>query len=249
MNAVQGIVKFVRRLGRYDARYFRHKAYDSPLRGMIESQIDCWRLKKHHPDLHEEFLWKREGLTGRLSPFHEEYVSEVSSDIMAASLELSVLLLFLCETLRPKRILDLGSGFSSFVFRHYARSASPTPVVWSVDDSPEWLEKTRSYLASRDVDAKDLYLWGELIRRKPDPFDLILCDLGGFDFRKDTFETVLGLLGNCGALVIDDMHSAEYGLHVRRIVAESGTIPYSMRRHTHDKFGRYSMLVFRKDTP
>ena len=249
MDLLRDVKRFLHRLRRYDARYFRHKAYDSPLRGMIESQIDCWRLKRNHPGLHEDFLRKREGLAGRLASFHEEYVSEVSSDIMAASLELSVLLLFLCETLRPKRILDLGSGFSSFVLRHYARSASPTPVVWSVDDSLEWLEKTRSYLASRDVDAKDLYLWDELIRRKPDPFDLILCDLGGFDFRKDTFETVLGLLGNRGALVVDDMHSAEYGLHVRRIVAGSGTEHYSMRRQTHDKFGRYSMLVFRKDPP
>jgi hypothetical protein len=49
-----------------------------------------------------------------------------------------------------KRLLDLGSGFSSYVLRAYAAGV-PGAVGWSVDDDPAWLEKTRAFLVSEGL--------------------------------------------------------------------------------------------------
>ena len=243
-KALDGIGKFFRRLKRYDARYFRHKFYDLPVRSGIEANADLARLEKRVPGFRADFESRKADLDGRLLPNYKEYVSGVSDEIMAASLELSRLLLFLCELRKPARILDLGSGFTSFVFRAWAQAAPGRPVVWSVDDSAEWLGKTREYLESKGLGTENLVSWDEFESLKPEPFDFILYDLGGFEFRKQSFGKVLDRLAKGGALVVDDMHAAEYGLHVRREVAERGMPAYSARRYTHDRFNRYSFLVF-----
>src|SRR5690348_5146340 len=48
---------------------------------------------------------------------HRAYVREVSSPEYTISLGLAAFLLALCRSRRPGRILDLGSGFSSYLFR------------------------------------------------------------------------------------------------------------------------------------
>ena len=58
-----------------------------------------------------------------LLPHHQRYVTTVSLPYQAVSLELAALLLSLCRSTRPAVIADLGSGFSSFVFRTYAAEA------------------------------------------------------------------------------------------------------------------------------
>lgn len=239
------LARFFKRLGRYDRRYFRHKAYDSPLRNMIEARIDSGGLRKVYPDLRNTFDIRRGEFRQRLLPFYEEYIHGVSNEIMAVSLELSTFLLFFCEYSRPRRILDLGSGFSSFVFRLHMSEANPKPEVWSVDDSAEWLEKTRGFLINRRVPADNLATWDDWIDRAGGGFDLVLYDMGGFDFRKQSFERVLGLVGENGTVILDDMHSADYGLHVRRLLRERNLAFFNLRHYTHDKYGRYSLLIHR----
>jgi len=244
MNIIGDVEKFFRRLKRYDRRYFRHKFYDSSIRAGIEARADFGKLEKIFPGLYEDYVRRKAEFDSRLLPFYKEYISGVSDEIMAASLDLSRFLLFFCEIRKPGRILDLGSGFSSFVFRSYAQAAPRKPVVWSVDDSVEWLDKTRTYLDSKGLNTENLVPWNEFESLKLEPFDFILYDLGGFDFRKSSFEKVLNRMAKEGVLVVDDMHSADYGLHVKRKIAEHGMSKYSIRRYTHDHFNRYSLLVF-----
>ena len=58
---------------------------------------------------------------------HEEFVSRVSSPDMAISLEAAAFLRALCEGLRPRRVLDLGSGFSFRSF--FERASRPTTAL------------------------------------------------------------------------------------------------------------------------
>jgi predicted O-methyltransferase YrrM len=162
---------------------------------------------------------------------------------MTVSLDLCLFLLSLCEFHRPKRILDLGSGFSSFLFRFYAAGADPVPEIWSVDDSAEWLEKTRSYLTRHELPDANLLTWDNLITRDAGRFDLVLYDLGGFDFRKNSFSRVLEYVGDHAFLVVDDMHAAEFGRHVIRLLGKTGFPYFSARTYTNDKYGRYSLLA------
>src|SRR5437870_128740 len=53
----------------------------------------------------------------RLLPYYREYVSMISSETMCISLELASFLLAICDFCRPRRVVDLGSGFSSVVLR------------------------------------------------------------------------------------------------------------------------------------
>jgi len=50
---------------------------------------------------------------------HKVYIEHISSPEMAMSLELAYFIMNYCIEYKPKRLLDLGSGFSSFVFRLY----------------------------------------------------------------------------------------------------------------------------------
>lgn len=203
---------------------------------------DKIRLQKKIPQL-QDFDELSSEVRKILKPHHETYISEVSTDIMAISLELSVFLTVICKILKPKMILDLGSGFSSFVFRLYALNTTEKPVVWSVDDSPEWLEKTREYLVAHNLPAQNLVTWDTFTKQEYGPFDLIFHDLGGIEVREHTLKEVLGLYHQGTKLVLDDFHSIRYKLYTKKVLRESNIDYYSLKNFTQDEIGRYSILV------
>lgn len=238
-----GLRKFFRHMRRYNWTYVRNKTYDSTLRKAVESGIHSKRLHRIYPGLEKTFELQKDDLRRILLPFFEEYIRDVSSEIMAISLELSAFLLFLCDLRRPRRILDLGSGFSSFVFRHHMSGANPKPDVWSVDDSREWLDKTRSFLTRRNLPADRLISWDDFVRQDPGRFDLILYDLGGFEFRKNSLVRVLRSAEAGGVLILDDVHAADYGRYVIRALKDRNRDYFNIRSYTLDHYGRYSFFV------
>ncbi len=109
---------------------------------LIRGKKDMLVLKEKFPRL-QNFVELSNKAKQKIEPYYNQYISTISSQEWAISFELSTFLMILCDVLKPKRILDCGSGFSSFVFRYYMSNVTPEPEVWSVDTSPEWLEKTR----------------------------------------------------------------------------------------------------------
>lgn len=236
--------KFLAHMSRYNVRYFRNKIYDSSIRTAIESKLDAARLETAFPGFKRNYRKNEEEIRRRLLPFYRNYVADVSNEIMAVSFELSVFLFYLCGSRTPGRILDLGSGFSSFVFRHFMSHADPKPVVWSIDDSPEWLGKTRSFLMANDVNSEHLISWEDLEKSGAQSFDFVFYDLGGFDFRKSSLEKILSMADRDGIIVLDDMHSADYGLYTREVLDRNRMTYYNAGAYTADKFGRYSLVAF-----
>jgi hypothetical protein len=86
---------------------------------------------------------------------YQEYVETVSNPAMALSPHTAALLYALCTLLVPKRALDLGSGFSSFVLRRYARDTAGSCIVHSVDDDAQWMDQTRAFLSAHELPAGD----------------------------------------------------------------------------------------------
>lgn len=238
-----GLRKFFRHMRRYNWTYVQNKTYGAALRQSIESGIDSNRLNRIYPGLGKNFALQKDEFRRFLSPFFKNYIRDVSSEIMAISLELSTFLLFLCNLRKPEKILDLGSGFSSFVFRCYMSGASPKPEVWSVDDSSEWLDRTRSFLVRQNLPVDHLIPWDVFVQRNPGRFDLILYDLGGFEFRKDSFAKVLHSAEEGGVLVLDDVHAADYGRYVIRMLKNRDLEYFNVRSYTLDHYGRYSFFV------
>jgi predicted O-methyltransferase YrrM len=182
-------------------------------------------------------------LCTELAPAHETYVTSVSSPEMAASLEVSVLLDYLCRVMNPEAILDLGSGFSSFVFRRHAQQTGNTTVV-SVDDNASWLSKTKEYLAGHDLPTDRLVELSNFdFSDYQSAFDLVFHDLGSMEVRKETLPVVLETCCRNGLIVLDDIHKDHYLKHVHRTLDAAPYKFYHARDMTEDEFGRFSALV------
>lgn len=216
----------------------------------IFSNKDLIRGKKDMAVLRKKFprLQNFDGLSikakQKIEPYYKQYISTISSQEWAISFELSTFLMVLCDILKPKRILDCGSGFSSFVFRLYMSNVSPEPIVWSVDTSPEWLEKTRRFLDANDLPINNLTTWRQLCEDDVGTFDLILHDLGKtYTIRKNGLEKLITLSSSTGIIVIDDINRFGYETYVKLISKKSALNFYSLKLFTIDKFGRFSWLL------
>ncbi len=227
-------------------RYLRIEAYPRFIKRKFETIFgsikDRIRLLKATPQL-RDFDKLAVKIRQRLQPYYQKYVSEVSRDDMAVSLELSIFVTVMCEIFKPKSILDLGSGFSSLVFRLYMLDANPKPIIWSIDDSPEWLNKTREFLADNDLPYENLATWHSFIEGNRDKFDFILYDLGHTESRWKYLKKTLDLANSGGKIVLDDVHRTAYWQYAKRLFNESKLKYYNLRSFTKDNYGRYSALV------
>jgi predicted O-methyltransferase YrrM len=180
----------------------------------------------------------------RLAPTYEDYVTSVSSPVWAVSLQTAALADALCALLRPRAVLDLGSGFSSFVLRRQ-RAGAGGGTVHSVDDDPQWLERTRGFLEARGVSSDGMFLWPAFAAAPPQSYDLVLHDMGRMALRLEALPAVLSLVSANGLLVLDDMHKPEYAPGALARCRESGFEHCSLRTLTLDGFGRHASVAFR----
>jgi predicted O-methyltransferase YrrM len=179
----------------------------------------------------------------QLQALYERYTREVSPSHMAASLEAACFLAVLCVAMKPKRIVDLGSGFSSAVFRHYENRTGVQTEVHSVDDSPEWLERTRSFLLSNALPSDNMATWESFVKQSPGSFDLMLYDLGNMETREREIQSALKLLAPGGIAVIDDVHNANYEKTAKRAIKALNMRWLSVRTVTLDSHYRFAGLA------
>jgi len=160
-----------------------------------------------------------------------DYIKEVSNQQWAISWELAVYLDKLLKSLKPKRILDLGSGFSSFLFR-----ASGAEVT-SVETEQVWLEKTLLFLAKYNVSVERVMLQKDF---KPTGiYDLCLLDIGVAE--RDRAPLFEQLRKCCKVIILDDMHVAEYRQVAEKAFADD--VVMELKSDTQDAYNRYAWMV------
>lgn len=159
------------------------------------------------------------------------YVAGVSDPVWAISLELSRFLLKLMTSIKPATILDLGSGFSSYVLR------KGDAKVYSIDTDAGWLNKTREFLSRFGLENGYFGLLEDF--KFGYRYDLILCDIGWAQDRKKLFPLLNDLSFN--TIVFDDANDLSIQENVVRCFP--GRTIVSLERETRDKFGRYSWMV------
>lgn len=244
MTLQERIQKTIKHYSRYNKQYFRNKLYDSRLRQRGEGCLDRKRFLDKFPGFGDFYISNKGPLVEMITPYYRDYVSSVSTEIMAASFELSLFLLIFSEFTRPTRILDFGSGFSSFILRFYSFNiAEKKPQIWTIDDSPEWLAKTSDFLKKHNIAPGNLFPMEEIQNLKKNSFDLIFYDFGAFDIRTSTLDFALSLLSKKGNIIIDDMHAADYAFFVKDVARQRKMDSISLRYFTHDKFNRFSYLL------
>lgn len=163
---------------------------------------------------------------------YRRYVDEVSIASMAASEEISHFLASVCESLEPTSVLDLGSGFSSFVLRHYDCE------VWSVDDDEAWLDKTKVFLAEYGLPTQNLLLLGDLDWSQQ--HDVVFHDIGSIALRKKLLLQAFAATRPGGLLILDDIHKID----LLQLVNKEFDVPrFSLRKWTEDEYGRFGMAI------
>ena len=177
--------------------------------------------------------------------YHLDYNTRIGHPVHAGSPELVALLQIMIQTMEPSRVVDLGSGFSSFVFRTLAARAETDMEVWSVDDSSEWKEKTRQYLEEMKCQTENLHTWADFIVDNPGDFDLVLHDMGTMEFRAETLRQALDLARPGGLVLLDDVHKPAYREEAKAVLEEMGLEWFSLREWTRDPLTRYVWLVVR----
>ena len=161
------------------------------------------------------------------------------------SLELAAFLLELCRRTGARRVVDLGSGFSSYVLRLYADERPGTDVK-SIDSSPDWLEQSRRFVSHHGLGVDDFVDWSDVDpRREIGTYDVVLHDLGDMTLRTAALPDVLALASPGAYVVLDDVHKRGYRALVRRVVSASSEWSIDVRAVTRDPLGRYALLIRR----
>jgi predicted O-methyltransferase YrrM len=177
----------------------------------------------------------------RLKKPYVEYNSTVSSSNMTISLETAAFLLTFCEYISPRMIIDLGSGFSSFVFLSYANNKKNCRVI-IVDDSDHWLMRTKNYVKEKGFKRISSKHWS-VFRKKSLKGDLVFYDLGTMETRVKYLQEQYKFLTGGSHIVIDDVHFPEYKKSILKFIKTRHMMFYSLYKVTRDEFGRYSAVV------
>jgi predicted O-methyltransferase YrrM len=178
-----------------------------------------------------------------ISGVHQHYVTNISSPTMAASLELAGALYALCSYKQPRRMMDIGSGFTSYVLRKWQAEHGGTSTVVSVDDDADWLEKTRDYLAGNGVRSDKLLTFDALMAGGERDFDIILHDMNFVEVRRNYIGEVIDRTAPGGLMIFDDVHKMDYFNDVVKALRGRSIRFYSFRSSTLDSFKRYSIIA------
>jgi predicted O-methyltransferase YrrM len=167
---------------------------------------------------------------------YREYITSVSAASMAVSLQTAAYLLWLCRHTDARGVLDLGSGFSSYVLSHYAAS-SPAVRVVSVDDDTAWLDRTREFLARTGLREHELCSWDEF---RQDGFDVVFHDLASGAKREAAMPTAL----SAGRIVLfDDMQHDGHRRAAQTASRSAGRRLHSLRSITLDAINRFAAVA------
>lgn len=178
-----------------------------------------------------------------LQDSHAEYTSTVSVGSSAASLELAALLAALCRVLQPRRLVDLGSGYTSYVLRSYAKSQATPVDVTSVDDSADWLARTREYLEAAQLDTSNLMTWDTFEASGDTDFDLVVLDVRPIARRVEHLPRLMRGLRPGGMIIVDDVHKPHLSQPLIRMAKEHHWFCAGLKSLTLDGYQRFAAVV------
>lgn len=184
----------------------------------------------------------------------KEYITKISSQGHASSLEQSQYLFEHLKTCMPEYVVDMGSGFSSFITRYYKKEINPNATVYSVDDNLSWLRKTEQYLIREKLSIDNLVLF-EDFKNTDLKFDTILYDLGRIPTRIKYIEFPATIANPGATILYDDIHfdkaysnkckifDTPYLQDVFFDYAKKNSLDWDKLTETYDVYGRYCVKV------
>ena len=180
-----------------------------------------------------------------LRPYYEQYVKEVSHADMATSLELAAFMYSICKLNHYTKLLDMGSGLSSFVFRLYAKE-NPGVTVFSVDDDAVWLEKTKDFLRQHQLATDNIFTLDQFLKSGEEEFDCILHDLNFVEVRINYVELIMKIAKQNGIVIFDDVHKPDYLFALLAKLKGIKARVYNVKPVTLDNYKRFALAVMKE---
>lgn len=176
---------------------------------------------------------------------HAYYNKYISRSMNPISLKLADYLYDLCKKMKPKYILDSGSGFSSFVFRKY-KLLVPENRIISIDKSEHWLNKTRQFIRDCGLIPEDTWNWNHFWPEYAYlfEFDLILEDYA-FEDRGKLLDYDLKVLRPKGIIIVDDAHKSET-IDLIYKASKKYKLQVGYLKNLIDGYGRYPAVMRKK---
>lgn len=203
-------------------------------------QLALRRLDRHRPGL-RRLLQSAVRYRAELGPAFARYSDGISSVPAAVSVETAAVLQALCGFLRPSAIVDLGSGFSTYVLAKYASSHDARVV--SVDDDQYWTGKAAAFLHSEGITAPVEFIGTSELPRYRAMFDFSFYDIGDMTARLATLPSALDLLKPHGVMILDDAHKETVEAEYRRVIEDRSWSVYSLSSVTMDQWGRFALIA------
>jgi len=172
---------------------------------------------------------------------HAAYTTSVSDTLNAISLRQVALLAFLIRTRPVSRVLDTGSGFSSFVLGNEAKRKENV-THFAVEDNEFWRGRTKEFLHENNLPPENVISWKAFQADSSlCDFDLVFHDLGNMTTRILSLSQIEPRLSSQGWLILDDMHKPTYCPHALRMLDERW-IAQSLVELTLDAVGRFAYI-------
>jgi len=168
-----------------------------------------------------------------------DYIGNVSG--RAISWELAEYLHKLMPELRAKRVLDMGTGFTSYFFRQY-----PVEEIWSVDHDPFWLEVTQKFVNKHKTDAPnrtiDEYVLLDDFKFEG-KYDIITIDTGPTEM--DRVKLFGPAKKHCsGVIIVDDTNDVEFGMATKEFFKND--LIFDLSETVKDGIGRFAWMIVPK---
>jgi hypothetical protein len=196
-----------------------------------------------HKTISESLEKKKASFLEDLRVAYEVYIHTVSEKDVASSLESCVMLMNLCAAFPVKRVMDMGSGLSSYVFRLFKQKYQPELEVHSIDTEAYWLNKSRDFVLQNGLDPEGFLLWDEADDLKAQ-CDLIFFDVQDYPTRLDFLPPVIKrFCGPEAKILLDDMHWPRYRQALSDLLWQRDYMHINLENETRDEFGRYAGLL------
>jgi predicted O-methyltransferase YrrM len=175
---------------------------------------------------------------------YQEYINHVSSPLITLSRNRAAFLYFLCGLLKPSHILDLGSGFSSFVFRKYQKDHALQQIVTTIDDAPYWLDRTADFLRKHQLSTERMLPLRDFLSEEAPHYDLCFLDLGDLNARMHILPVLHErLLAHGSILLVDDLHVPAYRNHLENFCKKHNLQLYSLRKVTRRRLSHMGLIM------
>lgn len=176
------------------------------------------------------------------------YTDTISSKDMATSLEQCLILSGIMQKNELKKVLDTGSGISSFFIRKYLPENCE---VFTFETDTKWASKTENFIQNYNLISSNILIWNDV---KDDStindFDFIYHDLGDIETRIDTIPNIARRLKTGGYIMLDDAHF-NFPPHLQLLdtihnyFTTENWVEVDIKNISIDGYGRYAVMYQR----